>query len=379
MLYKRGCLTLNNIGLHYQSKIIEQITKNNFSLIDDYVDDATFRTTLKQLLKQLTDVKIAIDESSIVVVTDHRGIIQYVNEKTCEITKYTREELIGQNHRLISSGYHSKSFFMDLWKTISSGQVWHGEIKNRAKDNTFYWVNTTIMPFLDENGKPYQYLAIRNEVTALKEAEEEIKRMVNRLMYIQEEERKRFSSEIHDGIGQSLFGLTIQLDRLIDDSEVKPTELINLRNTVTEIIGEVRGLAWNLRPSVLDDFGAIPAIRTYIDNFKQYYDIQVKFECNLRKRLEPSVETALYRIVQEALTNIGKYANVSEAIVEIWEDEKKIHGRIADSGKGFTPHLDRKGVGLFSMEERARSIGGFLEICSAPNQGTVISFSIPLE
>ncbi|MET3196875.1 two-component system sensor histidine kinase NreB [Bacillus sp. OAE603] len=372
-------MTLNNVSLHYHSEIIEQITKDNFSLIDDYIDDQSFRNTLKQILKQLTDVKIALDESSIVVVTDHRGIIQYVNEKTCEITKYTREELIGQNHRIISSGYHSKSFFMDLWKTISSGQVWHGDIKNRAKDNTFYWVNTTIMPFLDENGKPYQYLAIRNEVTALKEAEEEIKRMVNRLMYIQEEERKRFSSEIHDGIGQSLFGLTIQLDRLIDDSEVKPTELINLRNTVTEIIGEVRGLAWNLRPSVLDDFGAIPAIRTYIDNFKQYYDIQVKFECKLRKRLEPSVETALYRIVQEALTNIGKYANVSEAIVEIWEDEQKLHGRITDFGKGFTPHLDRTGVGLFSMEERARSIGGFLEICSAPEQGTVISFSIPLE
>lgn len=369
---------MNNNHLNYHSEIIEQISKNNFSLFDEHIDDPSFRDTLKQVLKQLTDIKIALDESSIVVVTDHRGIIQFVNEKTCEITKYTKEELIGQNHRLISSGYHSKSFFKDLWKTISSGNVWYGEIKNKAKDNTYYWVNTTIMPFLDENGKPYQYLAIRNDVTALKEAEEEIKRMMLRLMHIQEEERKRFSCEIHDGIGQSLFGLTIQLDQLIGDSEEKPIELVNLRNTVTEIISEVRGLAWNLRPSVLDDFGAIPAIRTYIDNFKQYYDIQVKFECKLRRRLESSVETALYRIVQEALTNIGKYADVSEAIVEIWEDEKKLYGRIADFGKGFAPHLDRTGVGLFSMEERARSVGGLLEICSAPGKGTEISFTIPL-
>jgi len=378
MLYKRGCLILSKINLNYHSEIIEQIAKNNFSQIDKFIDDPSFRDNLKMLLKQLIDVKIALDESSIVVVTDHRGIIQYVNEKTCEISKYTKEELIGQNHRVISSGYHSKSFFKDLWKTIGSGKVWHGDIKNRAKDNTFYWVNTTIMPFIDENGKPYQYLAIRNDVTALKEAEEEIKRMIRRLMHIQEEERKRFSREIHDGIGQSLFGLTIQLDQLIGHQEDKPIELINLRNTVTEIITEVRGLAWNLRPSVLDDFGVIPAIRTYIDNFKQYYDTEVKFDCKLRRRLEPNVETALYRIVQEALTNIGKYAEVSEAFVKIWEVEKEIHVRITDNGKGFTPLLDRIGVGLFSMEERARSIGGFLEIFSAPGQGTEITLSIPL-
>jgi len=369
---------LSKINLNYHSEIIEQIAKNNFSQIDKFIDDPSFRDNLKMLLKQLIDVKIALDESSIVVVTDHRGIIQYVNEKTCEISKYTKEELIGQNHRVISSGYHSKSFFKDLWKTIGSGKVWHGDIKNRAKDNTFYWVNTTIMPFIDENGKPYQYLAIRNDVTALKEAEEEIKRMIRRLMHIQEEERKRFSREIHDGIGQSLFGLTIQLDQLIGHQEDKPIELINLRNTVTEIITEVRGLAWNLRPSVLDDFGVIPAIRTYIDNFKQYYDTEVKFDCKLRRRLEPNVETALYRIVQEALTNIGKYAEVSEAFVKIWEVEKEIHVRITDNGKGFTPLLDRIGVGLFSMEERARSIGGFLEIFSAPGQGTEITLSIPL-
>lgn len=369
---------MSKVDLNYHSKIIEQIAKNNFSQIDKFIDDPSFRDNLKLLLKHLTDVKVALDESSIVVITDHRGVIQYVNEKTCEISKYTKEELIGQNHRVISSGYHPRSFFKDLWKTIGSGKVWHGDIKNRAKDNTFYWVNTTIMPFVDENGKPYQYLAIRNEVTALKEAEEEIKRMMLKLMHIQEEERKRFSREIHDGIGQSLFGLTIQLDHLIDNQSSKSTELINLRNTVTEIISEVRGLAWNLRPSVLDDFGVIPAIRTYIDNFKQYYDTEVKFDCKLRRRLEPNVETALYRIVQEALTNIGKYAEVSEALVEIWEDEKEVHVRITDHGKGFNPLIDRTGVGLFSMEERARSIGGFLDICSSQGQGTEISLSIPL-
>lgn len=377
MLYKRGCLTLSKTNYNNFQFISDHKSQSMFSQIDEQISDLFYRENLKKALKQLTDVKIALDESSIVVVTDQRGIIQYVNDKTCEITKYTKEELIGQNHRVINSGYHPKSFFKDLWKTISSGSVWHGEIKNRAKDNTFYWVNTTIMPFLDENGKPYQYLAIRNEITALKEAEEEIKRMILKVMNIQEEERKRFSREIHDGIGQSLFGLAIQLDHLIGESENNPIELVNIRKTVTEIISDVRGLAWNLRPSVLDDFGVIPAIRTYIDNFKQYFDIDVKFLCELRRRLDSTVETALYRIVQEALKNVGKYAEVSEATVEIWEDKNDIQVRIIDYGKGFIPHLDRTGVGLFSMEERAKSIGGHLNICSSPGRGTVISLSIP--
>jgi two-component system, NarL family, sensor histidine kinase NreB len=377
MHYKRGCLTLSKINDNNFQFITDYQSQSMFSQIDEQISDSVFRDHLKKALKQLTDVKIALDESSIVVVTDHRGIIQYVNDKTCEITKYTKEELIGQNHRVINSGYHTKSFFKDLWKTISSGNVWHGEIKNRAKDNTFYWVNTTIMPFIDEEGKSYQYLAIRNEITALKEAEEEIKRMILKVMNIQEEERKRVSREIHDGIGQSLFGLAIQLDHLIGESENNPKELVNIRKTVTEIISDVRGLAWNLRPSVLDDFGVIPAIRTYIDNFKEYFDIDVKFLCELRRRLEPNVETALYRIVQEALKNVGKYAEVSEASVEIWEDETNIQVRIIDYGKGFIPKLDRTGVGLFSMEERAKSIGGYLDICSSPGRGTVISLSIP--
>jgi two-component system sensor histidine kinase NreB len=104
-------------------------------------------------------------------------------------------------------------------ETISAGKVWHEEIKNRAKDGTYYWVNTTIVPLLDESGKPYQYLAIRNEVTQLKRVEEELQRMMTRVIGIQEEERKRFSRELHDGIGQTLFSLLIQLDRMLVDRE----------------------------------------------------------------------------------------------------------------------------------------------------------------
>jgi len=186
--------------LDIQSEVIERFDENDsyiFTLLANQIGVAvqnahTFQelhqreADLHAATKLANEMRYALDQSTIVAITDQRGIIEYVNDKFCEISKYSREELLGQDHRIINSGYHTKDFIRNMWVTIANGRIFRAEIKNRAKDGSFYWVDTTIVPFLNEDGKPRQYLAIRREITASKYVEEESLRRATELQSVAE-------------------------------------------------------------------------------------------------------------------------------------------------------------------------------------------------
>ena len=140
-------------------------------IANDISDRLRTEKVLADIMQELSLHKAALDQSAIVVITNTEGVITYANDQFLQISQYSIEGVIGQTHKLINSGYHSQEFFQQMWSTITSGEIWKGEIKNRARDGCCYWVNSTIVPYLDEIGKPYQYLAIRFDITKRKESE----------------------------------------------------------------------------------------------------------------------------------------------------------------------------------------------------------------
>jgi len=202
-------------------------------MITDISDRKQAEAELRQTLQELEFEKFALDQSAIVSNTDEFGAITYVNDQFSELLKYSREELIGKTHKLVNSGYHSADFFKQLWSTIRQGKVWRGEMKNQAKDGTLFWLDTTIVPFLNTNGEPHQYVAIRKDITDRKHAEEAV-RLSESQLRAKNQELAKALRDVHKT--QSMM---VQNEKMVSLGQLVAGVAHEINNPVSFIYGNV--------------------------------------------------------------------------------------------------------------------------------------------
>ena len=369
---------------------------------------------LERSLKELADIKFALDQSTIVAITDQRGIINYVNDEFCRISKYSREELLGQDHRIINSGYHRKEFIRDLWTTIASGQVWKGELRNLAKDGSIYWVDTTIVPFLNSEGKPYQYVAIRHDITQLKLAEAQVLKQAAEL---QRSAQLSFVGELAAGLAHEiknpLAGIQGVVDILIrrrDKNDPEREALEGVRHEVERIDSTVRALLDRARPrlglvrtSSLSDIvvRAINLARAQLTNTAQgNRKVSIEFDPPsdpITIAIDPAqIEDAVLNLIINAIEAVDEVGTVKIQVARSenersdgFEDEAIVE--VIDNGRGiseedlnrifnpfFTTRPGGTGLGLPAVRRIARAHGGRVEVSSSSSRGSTFTIHLPL-
>ena len=202
-------------------------------MITDISDRKQAEAELRQTLQELEFEKFALDQSAIVSNTNEFGVITYVNDQFCELFKYSREELIGKTHKLVNSGYHPADFFKQLWSTIRQGKVWRGEMKNQAKDGTLFWLDTTIVPFLNRSGEPHQYVAIRKDITQRKHAEEAVRLSESQLRTKNQELAKALRDV------QKTQSMMVQNEKMVSLGQLVAGVAHEINNPVSFIYGNV--------------------------------------------------------------------------------------------------------------------------------------------
>jgi PAS domain S-box-containing protein len=378
---------------------------------------ATNGDALERSLKELADIKFALDQSTIVAITDQRGIINYVNDEFCRISKYPREELLGQDHRIINSGYHPKEFIRDLWTTIAAGQVWKGELRNLAKDGSVYWVDTTIVPYLNSEGKPYQYVAIRHDITQRKRAEAQVLKQAAEL---QRSAQLSFVGELAAGLAHEiknpLAGIQGGVDILIrrrDKNDPEREALEGMRHEVQRIDNTVRALLDRARPRLVSVRTsslngiverAVNLARAQLTNAAtQTQSVTIKFESPddpLTIPIDPAqIEDAVLNLIINAIESVDGDGEVKIRVALSEKTQNETDGemgdeaivQVSDNGRGigeedltrifnpfFTTRPGGTGLGLPAVRRIARAHGGRVDVSSSPGRGSTFTIRLPL-
>lgn len=365
--------------------------------------------------KDFLHLKSAIDEAAIVAITDKSGKITYVNKKFCAISKYSQDELLGNTHRIINSHFHPKDFFIDMWKTISQGKTWEGEIRNRAKDGTFYWVNTTIVPFMDAEGKPEQYVSVRYEITERKLAEEQLK-IYSKKLEVSNQELQDFASVAAHDLQEPLRKIQTFSDRV----KIKAKDTIS--SEAFDYLERVQASAKRMQ-ILINDLLTYSRVTTKANPFSQVSlnKIVNQVKSDLEIRIEqtsgivdvsdlPNIDadpTQMHQLFQNLISNALKFhkpssnpiVKVSASIIDDPEIDR--HGKtceitVADNGIGFDQkYVDRiftifqrlhgrheyegTGIGLAVCRKIIDRHGGRITAQSQLDQGTTFIILLPIK
>lgn len=347
---------------------------------------------LDRSLKDLADTNFALDQAAIVAVTDVKGRITYVNEKFCEISKYSREELLGQDHRIINSRYHPKEFIRGLWTTIASGRIWRGEIRNRAKDGTYYWVDTTIVPFLDERGKPYQYMAIRSDITERKRTEELLREQA--ALARLGEMAAVVAHEVKNPLAGIRGALQVIGGRMPDTSRDRAIigEIVQRLDSLNDIVQDLLVFARprdpKLAPVALADL--LESTAALLKKDPAHAGAQVTVTGD-RPTIHADAEQ-LQIVMLNLLLNAAQAAGAAGHIqVEVAWQNGQCRIAIADSGPGIPADIrDRVFEPFFTTKHRGTGLGlptakrvverhhGDISIQCPPDGGTIVTITLPL-
>ena len=344
-----------------------------------------------RLIRDLTDLKFALDQSAIVATTDVGGKITYVNRKFCKISGYEEEELLGQDHRIINSGFHPSEFFRALWGTIAKGQIWHGEIRNRAKDGGFYWVDTTIVPFLDASGSPYQYMAIRFDITERKRAETKL--LEQQTLARLGEMSAVVAHEVKNPLAGISGALQVISSRLPEDGSDRAVigdiqkRIESLNDMVQDLLLFARPQTPALSPTAVGTLLSETVAAVGRDPAMASVQVQINDD-NPTVRID---REQMRLVFQNLLLNAGQAMEGRGTIdVRIEPGPESCQVRISDDGPGLTsevmdemfePFFTTKhrgsGLGLPAARRVVEAHGGQLTARNQPGGGAMLVVSLP--